>query len=91
VSHKPRRDTASDAKELDFYRKENRKLKRQLARAEKRVEKLVSTEESAEDEVPVPLSNEGVDCPSCQQPVKTIQLGVKTLKACKACGWRKVV
>lgn len=92
AGHIPRRETASNAKELDSANKENRKLKREIAKLQKYVAKLLSQPAHAEpDEEPVRLSVEGVQCPQCEAPITTVNLGVKVLKACKACGWRKAM
>lgn len=95
MSHKPRRDSASDAKELDDYRKENRKLKRDVSRLEKLLTKALvhatGTTSNPEEPSEPPLSTEGVNCPECGDPLRIIPLGVKTLRACKGCGWRKAV
>lgn len=90
--HRPRRDSASDAKELQTLRKENHKQQREISRLTKMLSKvLVSEEESAEDEDDVtPLSDEGVQCPECNNPLTVVNLGIKTLRACKGCGWRKM-
>ena len=93
AGHIPRRETASNAKELDTANKENRKLKREVAKLQKYVAKLLAqqAEPSApEDESCEPLDSEGVQCPVCEKQLSTVNLGLKTLRACKNCGWRKV-
>lgn len=95
AGHIPRRDSASNAKELDTAKKENRKLKRELSKLQKYVAKLLDQSEMFPDpemneEIKLPPV-EGAQCPTCQGPLSIVNLGTKTLKACKSCGWRKVV
>lgn len=91
--HRPRRESASNAKELDTALKENRKLKRELAKMQKYVSKLLNQQANPPDpEVPAePLSSDGVQCPTCNHALSVVNLGVKSLRVCKSCGWRKVV
>lgn len=91
--HRPRRETASNAKELDAVQKENGKLKKEVAKLQKYVAKLLSRQAATlpdEEEQVEHLQTDGVQCPDCNKPLSVVNLGVKSLRVCKACGWRKV-
>lgn len=78
-------------KELAETKRENHRLKRQVSKLQKYVHKLLDQGPASvtPDDAHAPLDN-SLDCPSCQSPVKTVNLGFRSLRACKACGWRQV-
>ena len=80
-------------KENAELKRENHRLQRQVARLQKLVNKLLQSsstvEESPEAQVQ-PLAVDGVECPSCKGPLTVVTLNVRVLRACKACGYRKV-
>lgn len=93
--HRPRRDTQSNVKEFYELRRENATLKRTISKLQSYVTKLLQNpngahEPLAEESEAKPLDTSGVQCPSCSGPLTTVNLGVKTLRGCKGCGWRKV-
>lgn len=91
-SHEP-----SLQKELAETKRENHKLKRQLAKLQKRLVKLLEsgpTEGYKEDDIATetttPLDSTGVQCPECESPLSAVRFGLKTLRVCKSCKYRKV-
>ena len=92
--HRPRRDTSSNVKEFNEIRRENQSLKRQVSRLQSYVAKLLGQNDNIatedEEQGPKPLDTSGVQCPDCSGPLTTVNLGIKTLRGCKGCGWRKV-
>ncbi len=90
--HRPRRDSQSNVKEFNELRRENSSLKRQVSRLQSYVSKLLGQQSTTEpdDEPVASLDSSGVQCPECNGPLTTVNLGVKTLRGCKGCGWRKV-
>lgn len=89
MKHLPRRDSASNAREIDDLQKINRKLKREVSKLQKIIAKLLS-QSACEEESAEPLSKSGVECPACGKDFTTVNLGIKTLQICKSCGWKKV-
>lgn len=91
--HRPRRDSQSNVKEFNDLRRENNALKRQVSRLQSYVTKLLGQQATVvdpESEELVRLDTSGVQCPECNGPLTTVNLGIKTLRGCKGCGWRKV-
>lgn len=85
----------SQSKELAETKRENHKLKRQLAKLQKRLVKVLEsggTSYPDDEDVPLlPLEQSSNTCPDCNGTLTVVQVGPKTLHACKACKWRKVV
>lgn len=84
----------SQSKELAETKRENHKLKRQLAKLQKRLVKALESGGAIPDdeEVTLPaLEQSSNSCPDCNGTLTVVQIGPKTLHACKACKWRKAV
>ncbi len=88
--HKPPKESKSPSnKEHAELKRENHKLQRQIARLQKQVTKLIQQPPTEMDDVPV-MQTDGLDCPGCNTPLRTVQLGAKTLRVCPSCSWRKM-
>lgn len=90
MGKRPQQDSAH--KELAETKRENHTLKRQLSKLQKKIIKLLQEGPPSmpDEELVAPLEITGAECPDCQEALSVVSLGIKTLKVCKACKWRKV-
>lgn len=88
-----RRNPDSDVERLEEEVRElkslNRTLMRQLKKVNRGYRKI--REEDLEEEEVKEVKRSKDPCPTCREEVQTIQVGPRTIKACRSCSWRGVL
>lgn len=95
--HRPRRDAASQEKELREAKQETRKLKVQLAQVRKQLVKALGGRDIVSENDPEPAMVESEEtaedqqsCPACgEKEIREVDAGPKVYLVCAACRWRK--